>query len=310
VGESFADLYAEHLPAARRVALALVPADAAEDIVAEAFTRVLTRMAAGGGPDGAFRPYLMAAVRNIARDWLAERGRCAPAPIDPRAHRVPGAGELVNAAEELAMTRRAFESLPPRWRAVLWQTEVEGHTPAELAPTAGMTPNAVAQLAARARIGLALAWHRERGTQERITGPAPALVRLAERKYRKVLDTSQADPLSLKSQAEGETPEQGRHTPRPGSGTPKRILHLVQALTTGVRGEMPGERELGATLPQVHRRGHGTVPEGCCTTALVQPLRPGSLRSPSGRLLGSRAHRLTTQERERLPGQVEYLANA
>ena len=153
--------------------------------MAEAFTRVLTRMAAGGGPDGAFRPYLMAAVRNIARDWLAERGRCAPAPIDPRAHRVPGAGELVNAAEELAMTRRAFESLPPRWRAVLWQTEVEGHTPAELAPAAGMTPNAVAQLAARARIGLALAWHHERGTQERITGPAPALVRLAEKKYKR-----------------------------------------------------------------------------------------------------------------------------
>jgi hypothetical protein len=134
-------------------------------------------------------------VRNLARDWLAERRRVAPSPIDPRAHRVPGAGELVTAAEEAAMTRRAFESLPGRWRAVLWQTEVEGRTPGELAQVSGMTPNAVAQLAARARIGLALAWHRERGTQERITGPAPALVRLAERKYRKTLDTSQADSL-------------------------------------------------------------------------------------------------------------------
>jgi RNA polymerase sigma factor (sigma-70 family) len=193
--DPFAALYAEHLPAARRVALALVPVDAAEDIVAEAFTRVLARQLAGGGPDGAFRPYLLAAVRNIARDWLAERRRTVPAPLDPRVHRVPGAGELVTAAEEAAMTRRAFESLPDRWRAVLWQTEVEGHTPGELARAAGMTPNAVAQLAARARIGLALAWHRERGTQERITGPSPALVRLAERKYRKVLDTSQVDSL-------------------------------------------------------------------------------------------------------------------
>jgi RNA polymerase sigma factor (sigma-70 family) len=195
MGEPFAALYAAHLPAARRVALALVPADAAEDIVAEAFTRVLARQTAGGGPDGAFRPYLLAAVRNIARDWLAERRRVAPAPIDPRAMRVPGAGELVTAAEEMAMMRRAYESLLPRWRAVLWQTEVERRTPAELAPAAGMTPNGVAQLAARARTGLALAWQRERGMQERITGPAPALVRLAERKYRKPLDTSQANPL-------------------------------------------------------------------------------------------------------------------
>ena len=191
----FAELYREHLPAARRTALALVPAHAADDIVAEAFTRVLARRAAGGGPDCTFRPYLLAAVRNIARDWLAERGRCAPVPPDPRACRVPGAGELAARAEEAAMTRRAFSSLPPRWRAVLWQTEVEGRTPAELARASGMSPNAVAQLAARARFGLALAWHRERGTQERVTGPLPALVRLAERKYRKTLDTSQAGPL-------------------------------------------------------------------------------------------------------------------
>ena len=54
--------------------------------------------------------------------------------------RVPGAGELVTAAEEMAMMRRAYESLLPRWRAVLWQTEVERRTPAELAPAAGMTP--------------------------------------------------------------------------------------------------------------------------------------------------------------------------
>jgi RNA polymerase sigma factor (sigma-70 family) len=183
--DGFADLYAEHRQAARRTALALVPADAADDIVAEAFARVLARLAAGGGPRGAFRPYLLAAVRNLARDWLAERKRTVPVPLDPRAQRVPGAGELVAAAEEQRMTRRAFESLPARWRAVLWQTEVERRTPAELARTSGMSPNAVAQLASRARFGLAVAWQRERGTQERLTGPAPVLARLAGRKYRK-----------------------------------------------------------------------------------------------------------------------------
>jgi RNA polymerase sigma factor (sigma-70 family) len=193
--EPFAELYAEHRSAARRVALALVPAHAADDIVAEAFTRVLARQVAGHGPDGAFRPYLLAAVRNLARDWLAERRHIDPAPLDPRMVRVPGAGDLATAAEERRMTRRAFESLPARWRAVLWQTEVEGRTPAELARVSGMSPNAVSALAWRARLGLAVAWQRERGPQERVTGPAPALVSLAGRKYRRSLDTSQADPL-------------------------------------------------------------------------------------------------------------------
>jgi trimeric autotransporter adhesin len=176
---AFAVLYAEHLPAARRTALALVPVSAADDIVHEAFTRVLAAQQAGGGPSGTFRPYLLAAVRNLARDYNAERRRLVPMPDDPRA--VPGAGELVSAREERRMMARAFSSLPRRWQAVLWQTQVEDRRPADLAAACGMTPNAVAQLAVRARYGLALAWQRERGNQERDTGPLPALRVLAGR---------------------------------------------------------------------------------------------------------------------------------
>jgi trimeric autotransporter adhesin len=177
----FESLYAEHRAAARRAALSLVPYDAADDIVAEAFTRVLAARQAGGGPSGAFRPYLLAAVRNLARDYLAERRRTASAPVDPRAVAVPGAGELANRNEERRMVAKAFASLPARWRAVLWQTEVEERSPAELACASGMSPNAVSQLAARARVGLAVAWERERGTQMRITGPVPRLKILTER---------------------------------------------------------------------------------------------------------------------------------
>ena len=49
---------------------------------------------------------------------------------------------------------RAFASLPERWQLVLWHTEVEGQRPAEVAPLLGLTPNAVSQLAHRAREGL------------------------------------------------------------------------------------------------------------------------------------------------------------
>jgi hypothetical protein len=68
------------------------------------------------------------------------------------------AGEpfLDPACERLERTyaARAFRQLPDRWRDVLWMTEVEGAGPAEIAPRLGLTPNAVAVLAHRAREGL------------------------------------------------------------------------------------------------------------------------------------------------------------
>jgi RNA polymerase sigma factor (sigma-70 family) len=173
--EEFADLYAAHLSAARRTARALVPAHVAEDIAQEAFTRVLAAQLAGAGPAGEFRPYLLATVRNLARSYNAAERRVSRLPADPRAVSVPGAGEMAARAEEMAMMARAFGSLRRRWRAVLWQTEVEGLPAARIAASSGMTPNAVAALALRARAGLARAWERERGTQERDTAPAPAL---------------------------------------------------------------------------------------------------------------------------------------
>lgn len=178
-GTAFASLYAQHLPAARSAALSLVPAHAADDIAHEAFARVLAACRAGGGPRGEFRPYLLAVVRNLARDYTASQRRIAPVPLDPRAVAVPGAGELASRAEELRAVSRAFGALAPRHQAVLWQTEVEERTAGDLARACGMTPNAVAALALRARLALARSWQRERGDQERVTG-APRQLRNRE----------------------------------------------------------------------------------------------------------------------------------
>lgn len=52
----------------------------------------------------------------------------------------------------------AFRALPPEWRSVLWYTEVEGMQPSDLAPILGISANAVAALAYRAREGLRNAW--------------------------------------------------------------------------------------------------------------------------------------------------------
>lgn len=179
---AYAALWAEHQPAARRTALALVPPDVADDIVSEAFARVLEASQRRGLPRE-FRPYLLTAVRHLATDYQAHRRRVVPV-RDPGVRVFsPGADGLVVRAEELAVVGRAFDSLPPRWRAVLWQTEVEGLLPAELAAVSDMSANAVAQLAVRAREGLALAWERERGGQMRDTAPLPALRSLAARRH-------------------------------------------------------------------------------------------------------------------------------
>ena len=50
-----------------------------------------------------------------------------------------------------SMVAEAFADLPPRWRAVLWLTEVEGYSPRGAAVLLHATPNNVAQLGVRAR---------------------------------------------------------------------------------------------------------------------------------------------------------------
>ena len=171
IGRSYEELYVEYAPAARGLALSMVPPDVADDIVAEAFARVLAAIRAGGGPDHAFRPYLLAAVRNLANDWIAARRRVTvigdldEEAGDRSAPLISGfSGDAATEAEARAEARlivRAFSRLPERWRAVLWQLEVEGNAPADVAPVFGLSGNGVSALAMRAREGLRQAYLRE-----------------------------------------------------------------------------------------------------------------------------------------------------
>jgi RNA polymerase sigma factor (sigma-70 family) len=149
-------LYVEHEPAARRLALALVPPHAAEDVVAEAFTAVLDT-SLRQGPPAAFRPYLLAAVRNTARRYH-DRGRRLVPVADPEPAPSPGPEPGLLAREDARLAAQAFATLPERWRQVLWATAVEEITIAALANRWGMTANSVSQLASRAREGLRQAY--------------------------------------------------------------------------------------------------------------------------------------------------------
>jgi RNA polymerase sigma factor (sigma-70 family) len=125
-----------------------------DDLVAEAFARVFDMLSAGRGPDSAFRAYLLTAVRNGMYE-RARRDRRLELSEDMGRH---DRGEpWVDPAEaELnsALAARAFASLPERWRTVLWYSEVEQESTAEVGSRLGLRPNAVAALAYRAREGL------------------------------------------------------------------------------------------------------------------------------------------------------------
>jgi len=152
--DAYGRLFARHVDAARRLARQLTsPADA-EDLVSDAFAKVLTVLQRGGGPDVAFRAYLLTAVRRLHVDRIRATSRLHTTddlePFDPG---VPFEDTAIAGFENEAAAR-AFASLPERWQLVLWHTEVEGQKPADVAPLLGMSANSVSALAYRAREGL------------------------------------------------------------------------------------------------------------------------------------------------------------
>lgn len=158
--EAFGVLYARHLHAAKRAASCLVTVAAErEDLVADAFLRVLRALLDGGGPNEEFRAYLLVTMRNAAISLARGTSVALYADLPESSIPHPGGDPMVNHWNAMTVAS-AFATLPERWRTVLWHTEVEEETPAEIAPLLGMRPNGVAALAYRAREGLRQAYLR------------------------------------------------------------------------------------------------------------------------------------------------------
>jgi RNA polymerase sigma factor (sigma-70 family) len=153
---SFGTLYLRHHDAAWRVACAAAGSAAdAEDAVAEGFAKVFAALPRMVDRELAFRPYLLACVRNAAVDRHRRTRKVDlrdEIPDQEATSREPD--EVVLADLERNLVGEALRSLPERWRTVLWLTEVEGMTPTEVSAVIGIKPNAVAALSYRAREGL------------------------------------------------------------------------------------------------------------------------------------------------------------
>jgi RNA polymerase sigma factor (sigma-70 family) len=176
--DAYGELYRRHSPMARAVAGRILRSSPdADDVAAEAFTRVLRALRAGRGPHTAFAPYLAAAVRNISYDRIR---RSRESPVDDVDDAVDELlADAVRSRDEAGFVTAAFRALPERWRRVLWHTEVEGRTPAELAALLGLAPNAVAALAYRAREGLRQAYVQAHLREQRAHACRECMARLA-----------------------------------------------------------------------------------------------------------------------------------
>ncbi|WP_411143515.1 sigma-70 family RNA polymerase sigma factor [Streptomyces sp. x-80] len=168
---AYEEMYRRHAEAVRRYARGCCrDAHTAEDLTGEVFARTLQAVRGGAGPDSAVRAYLLTTVRRVAAAW-AKTAKREQLVEDFAVFAVSAAGSSlddenldlgadVRAMQEAeqSMAVRAFRSLPERYQTVLWHTTIEDESPSEVAPLLGLTANATAVLAHRAREGLKQAY--------------------------------------------------------------------------------------------------------------------------------------------------------
>ncbi|MEU0900742.1 sigma-70 family RNA polymerase sigma factor, partial [Streptomyces massasporeus] len=170
---AYEELYRRHAQAVRRYARTCCrDAHTAEDLTAEVFARMLQAVRGGAGPAHAVRAYLLTSIRRVAASWTRSARReqlvddfAVFAAQSARGSDVSDDDTLELGADvramheaEQSMAMRAFRSLPERWQAVLWHTEVEDESPSEVATLFGLDANGTRVLASRAREGLKQAY--------------------------------------------------------------------------------------------------------------------------------------------------------
>ena len=168
---AYEELYRRHADSVRRYARTCCrDAHTAEDLTGEVFARTLQAIRGGSGPQSSIRAYLLTTVRRVAASWGSTARReqlvedfavfSVSAAGSTATEKTADAGADVHAMHEAerSLAIRAFRTLPERWQTVLWHTAVEDESPSEIAPLLGLTPNATAVLAHRAREGLRQAY--------------------------------------------------------------------------------------------------------------------------------------------------------
>lgn len=159
--EAIVELWVRHYPAALAAArrTSRQPRDA-EELASDAFSNMLGAFASGGGPTGSVRAYLLTSVRNLAatRSRRASSSEVLTDDVASFEDGSRGPADPMSRQTEISMMRQAFAALPRRWQVILWRTAVDRDRNIEIGQDLGISPNAVAALAKRARRGLRQAY--------------------------------------------------------------------------------------------------------------------------------------------------------
>lgn len=152
--DAYAALFQRYSYAALRLARHLGQKEESDDVVSESFAQVLSLLNRGKGPNDAFRAYLFTTVRHECARRAKARQRVVPTDDLQKIDAPVAFGDGRLDDFERTAVRSAYESLPSRWRTVLWHLDVEGRKPHELGPLLDLSPNSVSALVYRARSGL------------------------------------------------------------------------------------------------------------------------------------------------------------
>lgn len=147
---AFGELYQRYRSLAERIARRTgVSGVDVDDVVGEAWTKVLRALRSGRGPSTNFPGYLATATRRVS--WTHSNSAARLAPTDD--HALLDGVWLDELPDHLAETDlgRALVRLPPTWREVLWRVEIDGEKVAEIAARHGKSANSVSAIASRAR---------------------------------------------------------------------------------------------------------------------------------------------------------------
>ncbi|WP_328542498.1 sigma-70 family RNA polymerase sigma factor [Streptomyces sp. NBC_00371] len=166
---AYEELYRRHSAAVHRYARTCCrDGHTADDLTAEVFARMLQAVRGGSGPEHAVRAYLLTTVRRVAAGWtksakrehlvedfavFAQQAAHSSEVSDDDTLDLGADVRAMHEAEQ-SMAMQAFRSLPERWQAVLWHTEIEDESPSEVATLFGLDANGTRVLAKRAREGL------------------------------------------------------------------------------------------------------------------------------------------------------------
>lgn len=151
----------------------MVDRNEVDDLVAEVFMKMLRALRAGKGPVDNPIAYLYVATRTTAATMYTRRAQRDDVVVRLSADAVEGVELAHHFVDEQLLA--GFRTLSARWQHVIWWSEVEGRSTAEIGDLLGISPGAAAALAHRARRALRRAYEDARFKAALEEGHEPAV---------------------------------------------------------------------------------------------------------------------------------------